>query len=68
MLHRILKSVLMLGMAFAFGASSIMAQTSTIQGTVTDSETSETLPGVNVFIPSLAVNTKLKMFPTETTR
>lgn len=53
MLHRILKSVLLLVAAFAFGASSIMAQTGTIEGTVTDEQTGEVLPGVNVFIPSL---------------
>lgn len=53
MLQRILRSVLMLVVACMFGVTSVMAQTSTIQGTVTDSETSETLPGVNVFIQSL---------------
>ncbi|MDX1585409.1 MAG: carboxypeptidase-like regulatory domain-containing protein, partial [Balneolaceae bacterium] len=51
--HRILKPVLLLALLCAFGVSSSLAQTGTIEGTVTDSETGEVLPGVNVFISSL---------------
>ena len=39
--------------AFALSAGSVLAQTGTIEGTVLDGTTSETLPGVNVVIQDL---------------
>ena len=53
MLHRILRSVLLLAVACTFGATSLMAQTGTVEGTVTDEQTGEVLPGVNVYIQAL---------------
>lgn len=53
MLRKLLSSSLGLMLVFLFTATSGFAQTGTIQGTITDSQTSETLPGANVFIQEL---------------
>src|SRR5699024_6742001 len=58
MTNRILKTVLSLiaVLAFAFTAASAQ-QTGTIQGTITDSQSEEVLPGANVFIEKLSKGT-----------
>lgn len=53
MSQRILKSVLMTMVCFAFTAAPLLAQTGTIQGTVTNASNGETLPGVNIYITEL---------------
>ncbi len=53
MIHKILRSVLLLGVFCAVSTATLFAQNSTIKGTVTDANTGESLPSVNVFINEL---------------
>lgn len=53
MSHRILRSVLLMGLVFVFSAATLHAQNGSIEGTVTNAQTGETLPGVNIFIMEL---------------
>ncbi len=53
MVNKLLRSVLMLSVVFAFCAGSALAQSGTIEGQLTDQETGEPIIGANVFIPSL---------------
>lgn len=68
MIHKILRSALLVAVVCIFGATAALAQSGTIQGTVTDGQTSEVLPGVNVYIQSLnkgAATTSGGMFTIE---
>lgn len=53
MIHKMLRSVLAIGLVFAFGAATLQAQTGTIEGNITNSETGAVLPSANVFINEL---------------
>lgn len=53
MMSKLIRSVLFLGLMGMFCAGTVVAQTGTIKGTITDENTSEPLIGANVFIQSL---------------
>lgn len=53
MSHRILRSVVLAGVLFLFYAATTYAQNGSIEGTVTNAQTGETLPGVNIYIMEL---------------
>lgn len=54
--RRFLTSFSVLLLLICFGAPVALAQTGTIEGTVTEAETDDPLPGVNVVIPALTAN------------
>lgn len=50
---KLAQSFFLVGLFLLFSASSVVAQQGNIVGTVTDMQTSESIPGVNIFIPDL---------------
>lgn len=51
------KVLLALSFLMVFGVGSILSQTQTIRGTVTDSETGDPIPGVSVFVKGTTIGT-----------